>query len=330
MSTFFTMTIDTEEEWDWGAGWPTRDLSLSNIQVLPRFQALCTRYGVATTYFTNQAVFDDPDALRVLLGMAKSPRVEIGMHIHPWNTPPLDSSVPVTPRTTFLHNLPREAILAKLSSVYSRFSQNGLRPTSFRGGRYSSGGTIHEFLRDHGFLADASVVPYSTWDDDGAPDYRQRDILPVRLPPRHEGDAPFWEVPLTLGFTHRPFALWEKCYDFIRNSWLSQLRLIGIAERIGLVRKVWLNFEDPMGSRMLPFLHLLREVQPPCICFTIHSSSLVAGKGIYTRSQAEEERLYAQMEEVFRTLSNWPEFRPATVTEVARHLEERHHASTGN
>ncbi len=330
MSTLFTMTIDTEEEWDWGAGWPTSSLSLSNIQELPRFQTLCTRYGVATTYFTNQAVFDDPDALRVLFALAKVPRVEIGMHIHPWNTPPLDPNVEVTARTTFLHNLPQETILAKLSSVYRRFEQNGLKPTSFRGGRYSSGGVIHQFLRDKGFLADASVVPYSTWDDDGAPDHRKRDLYPVRLPPRSEGDQPLWEVPLTLAFTRRPFALWEKCYDFIRNSWLSRLRLIGIAEKIGLVRKAWLNFEDPMGERMLPFLGLLRRLQLPCICFTIHSSSLVAGKGVYTRTQAEEEQLYARMEEVFRTLADWPEFQPATVTEVAQHLEESHHACTRN
>jgi hypothetical protein len=328
MSTLFTMTIDTEEEWDWGSGWPTSNLSLSNIQVLPRFQSLCARYGVATTYFTDQAVLDDPAALAILLTLSRQPRVEIGMHIHPWNTPPIDPEV--TARNTFLHNLPHEKILAKLDSVYTRFLENGLKPTSFRGGRYSSGGAIHDFLRDKGFLVDASVVPYSTWEDDGAPDYRRRDLFPVRLPPRHAGDLPLWEIPLTLAFTRRPFVLWEKCYDFVRNSWLSRLRLIGIAEKIGVVRKVWLNFEDPMGSRMLPFLSQLRRLELPCICFTIHSSSLAAGKGVYTRTPADEERLYARMEEVFRTLADWPDFEPATVTEVAQHLEKRHYACSGN
>ena len=58
MATLFTMTIDTEEEWDWNGGWPTKDLSLQNIQQLPRFQELCERHGVANTYYANQAVFD--------------------------------------------------------------------------------------------------------------------------------------------------------------------------------------------------------------------------------------------------------------------------------
>jgi hypothetical protein len=324
----FTTTVDTEEEWDWASGWPTHNLSVSNIYSLPKFQELCRRYGVATTYFTNQAVFEDARARDVLLGLAREPRVEIGMHIHPWNTPPLNGSGPVTSRQTFLHNLPDEQILAKLATVHSTFVEHGLKPTSFRGGRYSSGGLIHQFLRDHGFLADASVVPYSRWDCEGAPDYRQRGLEPVRLPPRWPGDAPLWEIPLTRGFTRRPFGFWQRCYEGIAGSPLSKLRLIGIAERLGLVRKVWLNFEDPCRVHMLPFLAVLRRLQLPCICFTIHSSSLVAGKGGYTPTPAAEERLYAHIETVFQTLAGCPELRPATVTEVARHLEEHNHACT--
>lgn len=331
MPTWFTMTVDTEEEWDWNAGWPTSHLQLSNIHRLPRFQAVCERYGVATTYFTDQAVLDDPAAADVMRDLARRDRVEMGMHIHPWNTPPIISNGPVTARQTFLHNLPDETIVAKLDSVYQTFAKIGFRPTSFRGGRYSSGGRIHEFLRDHGFRADASVMPYGRWDDDGAPDYRHRDLLPVRLPPRFEGDAPFWEIPLTLAFTRRPFAFWRKCYDWVRSSPLRHLRLIGLAERLGLVRQVWLNFEDgTMEGHLVPFLKQLRAWQLPCICFTVHSSSLVAGLGPYTRSQADEDRLFARLEQVFALLADWPDFQPATVTEVATHLEEQHHARTRN
>jgi hypothetical protein len=330
MPTLFTMTVDTEEEWDWASGWPTTDLAVTNIRQLPRFQQVCARYGVATTYFTNQAVLDNPEARQVVLELSKQNRVEIGMHIHPWNTPPLDLSTPVTPRQTYLHNLPDQLIFAKLDSVYDCFARNGLKPTSFRGGRYSSEGKIHEFLRDKAFLADASVVPYTTWVDDGAPDYRHRDLLPHRLPPRRQGDRPFWLIPLTLGFTRRPFQFWRKCYAFVENSWLRKLRLIGVAERLGVVRKVWLNFEDPLGERMLVFLDLLRRLSLPCICFTVHSSSLAAAKGPYTRTKADENRLFAQLEEVFGTLTRWPEFQPATVTEVALQLEQQQHACTGN
>jgi hypothetical protein len=251
------------------------------------------------------------------------------MHIHPWNTPPLTDR-PVEVSETFLRNLPSDTVRAKLESVYGCFGRLGIRPTSFRGGRYSSGGTIHEFLRERGFLADSSVLPFSTWQDSGAPDYRDRDLLPVRLPPRSKAESPLWEIPLTLGFTRRPFRFWARCYDFVERSGLSKLRLIGAAERSGLIRKVWLNFEDPLGERMLDLLRILREINLPCICFTIHSSSLAAGKGPYTRSTADEDRVFAQMDEVFGTLRSWPEYQPATVTEIAREMEARQHASPGD
>jgi hypothetical protein len=330
MSTLLTMTIDTEEEWDWDTGWPTRNLSVENIRHLPRFQQLCSAHGIAATYYTNSAVFDDAEARGTLLEIAKKARVEIGMHIHPWNTPPFDPNTPVNPRDTFVHNLSPELVIPKLETVYQRFVEHGLKPVSFRGGRYSCGPVVQEFLRDKGFLADSSVVPYMTWRDDGAPDHRHRDPFPVRLPPRRAGDRAFWEIPLTLGFTRRPFRFWHSLFSRIENTCLSKLHLIGIAERLGLVRRVWLNFEQPLGQNMLPFLWKLRGMNLPCICLTVHSSSLMAGKNGFTRTKADEDRLFAYMESVFATLAQWPEIQPATVSEVALQLEESHHASSRN
>src|SRR5690348_13802428 len=85
----FTVTIDTEEEWDWSAGWPNGRPRVSNIEALPRFQDLCAKYGVRPTYFVDLAVLDDPTASQTILHIAKDRNVEIGMHIHPWNTPPI-------------------------------------------------------------------------------------------------------------------------------------------------------------------------------------------------------------------------------------------------
>jgi hypothetical protein len=330
MPTLYTMTIDTEEEWHWDTGFPTHDLTVANIRHLPKLQSLFARHGTAATYFTNQAVFDNPEARDILLAVARQARVEIGLHIHPWNTPPYNPDLPVRARDSFVHNIPAEVVLRKLDTVYRTFLKHGLKPTSFRGGRYSCGPVVQAFLRDHGFVADASVLPYMTWPDDGAPDHRGRNNYPVRLPPRCERDSAFWEIPLTLGFTRRPFSLWQRVFDLIEHCWLGKLRLIGILERLGLVRRVWLNFEQPLGQNMLPFLRKLRRMNLPCICLTVHSSSLMAGKNGFTPTQADEDRLFNYMDEVFGTLAGWPEFQPATVTEVAHSLEASYHARSGN
>jgi hypothetical protein len=324
------VTVDTEEEWDWDAGWPTENLSLSNIELLPRFQEICDRYGVATTYFADQAVLESPPARDILLSLADRPNVEVGMHIHPWNTPPIRSNCPVHTRETFLHNLPVFLIREKLGSVYHSFQNVGLKPTSFRGGRFSSGGAIHEFLQDHGFLADASACPFSTWPDDGAPDYRTRGLEPVRVPPKKAGQSVLWEIPLTLAFTRRPFQLWRRWYELVERSWLSKLRLIGIGERLGLVRKVWLSFESPLGTHMADLLNQLQQASVDAICFILHSSSLLAGGSSFSRTPADVESLFARAESIFRSLQKSSVFEPATVTEVAQQLEEKYHASTGH
>jgi hypothetical protein len=56
----------------------------------------------------------------------------------------------------------------------------------------------------------------------------------------------------------------------------------------------------------------------------------MAGKGRWVTTQAEEDGLFALVEDTLKALRDWPEFRPATVSEIARHLETEHHARTGN
>lgn len=320
MTTLFAMTVDTEEEWDWEAGWPTGTPSVENVRQLPRFQALCSRHGVATTYFANWAVIDNPESRRTLLDLAGHEGVEIGMHLHPWSTPPFDGRGPVRSRETFLHNLEPGLIRGKLERVYDGFRHLGLTPTSFRGGRYSSGAVCQEFLRDAGFLADASVVPYTTWREDGAPDYRERGPEPVRLPPRHEGDRAFWEIPVTSGFTRRPARLWNRLFRAAEGAWLRKLRLVGIADRLNLVRRYRLGLDAP-DEKVFSTLRLLERCRPPFICFVIHSSTLIPGGNPYTRTASDAERLFALLERLCGALARCAGFRPATVSEIALALE---------
>lgn len=330
MTILFTVTVDTEEEWDWNRGWPTSDLSLKNIELLPRFQEFCDRYGFAATYFTDHAVLASPAARETVLSLAERPNVEIGMHIHPWNTPPINGCKPIRARETFIRNLPLADIKEKLATVYDAFHAVQLAPTSFRGGRYSSGGPVHDFLQDHGFVADASICPFSCWADDGAPDYHANGLEPRRLSPKKAGQTALWEIPLTLAFTRRPFHLWSRLYRIVEESWLSKLRLIGIVERLGIVRKVWLNFESPLSLRMTELLERLQDSSVQCICFTLHSSSLLPGGNPFTPTKDDAARLFERVDSAFRWLSSQPQFQPATVTQVAQHLEKQFHANTGN
>jgi hypothetical protein len=320
----YCVTVDTEEEWDWNSGYPTGPTSVTNIRRLPAFQEMCERVGTAVTYFTNHAVLANPDTRRIIQELAKRPLTEIGLHIHPWNTPPVAAVDKVSPRDSFLHNLPWNEQRAKLNTVLTAFADAGLSPASFRGGRYSSSERIQVFLSERGVWVDCSVLPYNTWADEGAPDYRHRDLAPVHIRRRHVNGSPVWELPLTFGFTRTPFRLWANVLWLADSAPGRVLRITGILDRLGIVSKAWLNFENPLGERMLRFLYALRAERPPFVSFTLHSSSLLPGGSPYSRTEADVTRLLSNAESVLKTVASWPEFVPATMTEVAQHLQSAH------
>jgi hypothetical protein len=331
-TTYYTVTVDTEEEWDWASGYPTRSGSITNIQHLTRLQEVCDRRGAAVTYFVNHAVLAHSDSRRIIQELAQRPRVEIGMHIHPWNTPPLQSVDNVPIRDSFLQNLPVELIRAKLQTVVESFTQSGLSPRSYRGGRYSTSPIIQDFLRDHGILADCSILPFNTWPDDGAPDFRDRDVQPTRKEPRREGDAALWELPLTYAYSRRPFRFWHNLLTAFSTSPLSALRLVGMLDRFGIAHRAWLNFEHPLGEKMLSFLRGLRPLGMPFVCFSMHSSSLLPGGSPYSQTRADVERLLERADRALAEVEHWLEFHAATAGNVAlhlesQHLESQHHAS---
>jgi hypothetical protein len=322
MSTFFAVSIDTEEQWDWNAGWPVRSHSLDNVQVLPRFQQLCTRHGAKTTWFTNWSVMNHDPSRAIMLELASRPGVELGMHIHPWLTPPRDPRWEGGARESFLHNHPPEQIHAKLSSVYDLFERNGLRPRSFRGGRYSSGGAIHDFLLSKGFIADSSVVPFTTWPDDGAPDYRDRDLTPRRIGGTAK-TAALWELPLSLAFTRPDFRGWAARFRAVENSFLARLKVLGILGKLSVVKRIWLNFEVATAADMLALLNVLRPLQLPFIIFTVHSSSLIVGGNPHSATERQVGQIWAAVDQVLGTLKTWDDFVPTTVADIAEVLEHQ-------
>ena len=324
----YSITIDTEEEWDWDAGWPVRDHSLNNISVTPEFQKLIRKHGARSTWFTNWSVLENAKTRDIMLRVAEDESVELGMHIHPWLTPPLKMDGKAGgSRESYLENLDKQSIHAKLDAVWDTFDSNGLSPVSFRGGRYSSGADVQKFLRQKGFIADASVVPYTDWEDDGSPDYSHRRIFPERTPPVEPNEKALWEVPVTLGYTRPNFTRWSKVLRTFSKSPLRHLRCVGIFERTGVVKRVWLNFEDTNAQDMLQLIDVLVKLEVPCICFTVHSSSLYVGGNPYSKTAEDVKRIWDTANTVLENVARRPDFEPAKIAEIAQTLEAQHESN---
>lgn len=326
---WYTVTVDTEEEWDWSSGYSTQSRDVSNIHALERFSEACVSHGVPVTYFTNHTVLSQPETRAVIQRLHASGMSEIGLHIHPWNTPPLAQRIAVPCRDSFLANLPRDEAIAKLDTVYEAFEESALpAPTSYRGGRYSTSPWIQEYLVHRGCIADASILPYTTWCDDGAPDFRDRSPRPVRR--YMQGwPAALWEIPLTMGFTRLPWSRWRWLYRWGEQSPWRQLRLIGIAERL-FIRRVWINLEHELGERAADLLRVIRHTDLQHVNITLHSSSLKLGCSPYAKHNDDIERLYRRLDEILTLLQQWPEFKPVVVSDLAKNLERIYDASIGN
>lgn len=325
--TRYTVTIDTEEEWDWNSGYPTQSNNVENIKNLHRLQDVIDKHNAKSTYFTNHTVLADPASCDIMMKLADRPNVEIGLHLHPWNTPPFQKMEKVPTRDSFLHNLEWELAEAKLDSLFTAAKKAGLEATSYRGGRYSMSPKIQNYLRDHGIIADSSVMPYSTWPDDGAPDYRNRGPYPKRLDPRHAGDQAMWELPLTYGYVGRLAGdLNRKMVELFDKPPFPRMHAGGILRRLTGSRKCWLNLENSLGEGMTDLFPVIRQQQLPFVCFTMHSSSLLAGGSPYCPTQAHVEKLLSRADATLAAVARELEFEPSTITETVHSLEAQHHA----
>src|SRR5438132_7323908 len=149
-SVLVLFSVDTEED-NWR---PSRDgVTVENIRELPRLDALLRGLGVRTTYFTTYQVAIHEWAVAILREL-QARGAEIGAHLHPWNTPPLDE--PFVPRNSMLANLPARLQLAKVERLTDTLRRAfDAAPVSFRAGRYALGPETEAALIRCGYRVDS-------------------------------------------------------------------------------------------------------------------------------------------------------------------------------
>lgn len=189
-------SLDVEEEGLFRWVYRRRHPPVTNLACLHRLEGLL-RLGVRPTLFCAHPVLADDGAWRHVEALASRHAVEIGAHLHHWNTPPLDEGDPATTTTSVASRLVPDDLLArKIDTVLEAARQRtGRRPTSFRMGRWDLRAGHWKLLADAGILADASVRPLHARDRRGLrPDHFRAPRAPYLVPA--QGRVIF-ELPLT-------------------------------------------------------------------------------------------------------------------------------------
>lgn len=304
------ITVDTEadNQWRTDAG-----LNLHNLDFIPRFHTLCTRYGFKVTYLCTYEVVQSRKFEHTLRPYEDDGSAEIGAHLHPWSNPPFDRDPSVEAMSRpYPSDLAPSVYRQKMEVLTESIVKRGGRsPASYRAGRYGLAGEHVPVLLSLGYKADCSVTPLVSWRHAGdgaaeAPDFSRAPSDPYFLDPRdvcRPGASLLLEVPITILYLNR---LMKNRTLRKQTTKLRRRRLLyGVTERLSLdPTPRWFRPLPEMSAKRL--LHVYRTAIRrglPVVELMLHSSELMPGGSPYNPTPASIENLYQRLETVFQVLS---------------------------
>jgi hypothetical protein len=189
------ISIDVEEEGLFFGHYPRTPPGVTNVAALERLAFIPREFGLPLTLLVTYQVARDPDACRVLAGWRDRHGAEIGVHLHPWNTPPF-ADLP-EPEPIGSEKLPRALLREKFANLLSQVRTGlAVTPRSFRMGRFDAGPRVFSLLPEFGLEVDSSVAPLTRKNPD--PRFFLAPADPFPLGQAGPEDRPLLEVPITM------------------------------------------------------------------------------------------------------------------------------------
>lgn len=283
------ITIDTEED-GWGKFAPSGH-SVSNIERILPLQAMFDQFGAIPTYLVTYPVATDRACIDILRAILEDARCEIGMHCHPWNTPPVREECNAV--NSMLCNLPVDLMQSKLSSLHKTIAENfSIEPKTFRAGRWGYNQQVAAALYELGYQVDTSVTSFVDWGAYHGPDFSRIGPQPYRcritgscVKQRHRG---LIEVPATVGYLHDDFVLCNRVWHFLNHKHLKPFRVLSILEKLKLLRRVWLSPEVSDSQSMISLVKTMIRNGYEIANLFFHSTSLKAGLSPFVQTKSDE------------------------------------------
>ncbi len=304
------ITIDTEADNAWAR---SEVLTTENTRYIPRFQALCDRFGFKPTYLCTYEMVQDRRFQETVGPYQASGRAEIGAHLHPWTNPPSGPGEQDGHRHhPFPHELPIDSFRRKMDVLTGAVDRAfGRPPTSYRAGRYGFDGPHVQVLAGLGYVVDCSVTPYCSWahasglpGGRGGMDFRRARPAPYHPDPEdvcRPGSAGLLEVPVTILFTAWPLAgssPLQACYVRVVPTLLVE----PLARR-GFGPRWFRPQRDSTAEDLIEVYDQAVRLGLPCVEMMFHSSELMPGGSPFFPDEAAIERLYEVFESLFAALA---------------------------
>jgi hypothetical protein len=302
----FIITVDTEEEFDWGQPLTREGHGMDHIAKLGSFQQFCEGAGVAPIYLVDWPVATSPLAAEILGPALAAGQAEIGVQLHPWVNPPFDEEV--NERNSFAGNLPAELEAAKFANLRAMIEEKfGVAPLIYRAGRYGVGPHTAELLSAHGLAIDTSVRSKFDYSAAGGVDFRRHPLAPYWL----DAGRTLLELPLTTVF----WGMLRRQGDWIYPALWRAPRLRGLLAKLSLLERIPLTPEGIDVDEAIRGIDMALDDGLPLLVFSFHSPSLRAGHTPYVRDADELDALYDWWRRVL-TYLDMRDVKPTGVGEI--------------
>jgi len=276
------MVVDTEEEFDWHAPFARSSTGVTAIAALDNLHGVVDRYRVRPMYVIDYPVATKVEAYSVIREIVESGRGQVGAHLHPWVTPPFTEEV--NGPNSFACNLGAALEEAKLRNLTEAIEGNvGVRPDTYKAGRYGLGRTTVRILQRLGFDVDISINPLMDYRPSAGPTFEAFDARPFWF----GAERRLLEVPCTLGFAGFARRAGLPLHRAAEGGLLRRLKATGILSRSGALNKIMLSPETSTLDEMKAVTRALLTDGVRTFTMTLHSPSVAVGHTPYVRSAAE-------------------------------------------
>ncbi len=302
MPPTLTVVVDTEEEFDWSAGFDRRNTGVTSIASSRRLQEVLAPFGVLPTYVIDYPVADQPGGFGPLGDYFRCGACRIGAHLHTWVTPPFTETV--SNRHSFPSNLPDGLEEQKIRRLLERIGETfGFTPRVYKAGRYGFGPRTPEVLGRVGFDIDVSINPRMDFRAIEGPSFVAFDAQPFLFGKQRR----LLEVPCTTEYVGRGASAGTWLREGAERGPWRRLHAPGVLARLGIVDKLTLSPEGYSLADMKRLTTSLLRRGLRVFTMTLHSPSLAVGHTPYVRSLADLEAFIRRVQEYceffFGTLS---------------------------
>jgi hypothetical protein len=289
------VAIDTEGDNQWEVE-ARRHQTFDNLYALGRLHEFFEQHGVRPTYVITHPVATDQRSTEVLRGLLARRTCEIGAHHHAWETPPCAAEDIV--RHPYALSLPLDQFDAQLRTLTAAITAGvGVRPVSYRSGRFGFSASHVSSLEREGYQVDSSVAPLFYEAHKRGPDFVGAPLVPYFLSyddATRPGTSDVLELPISSALSRRVPLVVERWYG--RAPWPYTTKRALRWLRVAHVR--WLRPSYSSAEDMIALSRDIVRRGVPVLNLLFHSSEAIVGTSPYNRTAAELHAFFDRLSRV--------------------------------